>query len=165
MFTLDAMQQLLGPLFPGSMGVRLTELGARQKRTLAGASVVMATDTPFVFDPKIKRIDGYAWKSPFYVALGADTFMHEGQKQREMGELVPDFDAHRRAAGFKRAAVPTGGGETFELRLAYAGGPSSAAEISRLLAQHEEITAPARVATNVERIQDRFGPRNQAAPA
>lgn len=124
---------------------RLTELGARQKRTLAGASVVMATDTPFVFDPKIKRIDGYAWKSPFYVALGADTFMHEGQKQREMGELVPDFDAHRRAGGFKPAAVPTGGGETFELRLAYAGGPSSAAEISRLLAQHEEITAPARV--------------------
>jgi uncharacterized protein (TIGR00369 family) len=30
MFTLDAMQQLLGPLFPGSMGVRLTELGAER---------------------------------------------------------------------------------------------------------------------------------------
>jgi hypothetical protein len=133
-----------GPAMVEKWGGRLDGLGARQTRTPAGANVVIATDVPFIHDPKIKRVDGYKWKLPFYAALGADTFMHEGQEQRGVGELVPDFDSHRRAAGFKAAPIPDVD-ESFELRLAYAAGASSIAEISRLLSRHEQITAPARL--------------------
>jgi hypothetical protein len=131
-----------GPAMVEKWGGRLDRLGARHTQTPAGAMVVIATDTPFMYDPNIKRVDGYKWKSPFYAALGADTFMREEQEQRGVGELVPDFDSHRRAAGFKAAPTPDLE-ETFELRLGYAAGAASIAEISRLLSRHEQITVPA----------------------
>jgi hypothetical protein len=88
-----------GPAFVAKWQGRLDGLGVRQERTPAGARVVWATETPFVFDPKVKRLDGYPWKQQFYAALGEDTFMREGQKQEPAGEAVPDFNEHRRAAG------------------------------------------------------------------
>jgi hypothetical protein len=133
-----------GPAMVEKWGARLADLGARQERTPAGASVVIATETPYVYEPDLKRVDGYGWKAPFYAAMGVDTFMHEDQQQRRVGELVPDFDAHRRAAGFKPGAA-TGGGESLELRLTYADG-AGITEVSRLLGRHEEIAVPRNLA-------------------
>jgi hypothetical protein len=81
-----------GPAFVKIWGGRLDGLGVRQESTAAGGRAVWATDTPFVLDPSVKRLDGYAWKKPFYAALGDDTFMREGQKPKLAGVAVPDFN-------------------------------------------------------------------------
>ncbi len=88
-----------GPAFVKKWDGRLDGLGVRQESTPAGARVVWATETPFVLDPSVKRLEDYSWKKPFYAALGDDTFMREGQKPRSPGDAVPDFNAHRVAAG------------------------------------------------------------------
>lgn len=97
-----------GPAFVERWNGRLDGLGARQESTPAGGRVIWATETPFVLDPRIKELERYPWKAPFYAALGEDTFMREGQKQRAVGEVVPDFDAHRRAAGVAAVDVVRG---------------------------------------------------------
>jgi hypothetical protein len=78
---------------------RIDSLGVKQVRTPAGGVVIWATDSPFVYDPKAKKLGDYSWKRPFYDVLGADVFMWEGQKQRKPGEVVPSWDDHHRAAG------------------------------------------------------------------
>jgi hypothetical protein len=99
-----------GPAFVRRWNGRLDGLGVHQEVTPTAARVVWATETPFVLDPRAKRLDGYAWKQQFYAALGEDTFMHEGQKQRLVGEVVPDLNEHRHTAGGE-PVVSTRGGE------------------------------------------------------
>ena len=88
-----------GPAFVERWGGRLESLGVKQTKTPAGAIVIWATDSPFVYDPKVKKLGAYEWKHPFYEALGKDVFMREGQTQREPGEVVPSWDDQHRAAG------------------------------------------------------------------
>ncbi len=88
-----------GPAFVERWGGRINSLGFKQVRTAAGGVVIWASNSPFVYNPKLKRLGDYSWKRPFYEALGADVFMWEGQKQREPGEVVPGWDDHHRAAG------------------------------------------------------------------
>ncbi len=101
-----------GPAFVEKWNGRMDGIGVRQERTPTGARVIWATETPFVLDPHMKRLADYPWKKQFYAALGDDTFMREGQKQQAIGEVVPDFDAHRRAAG----AVAVDGGRGADVR-------------------------------------------------
>jgi hypothetical protein len=103
-----------GPAFVKKWNGRLDGLGVRQESTPAGARVVWATETPFVLDPSVKRLEDYPWKKPFYAALGDDTFMREGQKQRSTGEAVPDFNAHRVAAG--AAPMPAADGASAQAK-------------------------------------------------
>ena len=131
-----------GPAFVERWSDRLDGLGASRERTPAGTVVVLGTESPFVYDMRAKRVDSYTWKAPFYAALGTDTFMHERQAQRGVGELVPDFEAHRRAAGFQ--ASPVGKGQNFELRLV-ATKPTSIDAAAKWLARRKEITVPARL--------------------
>ena len=88
-----------GPSFVERWGERIDSLGVKQVKTAAGGLVMWATNSPFVFDRKVKKLGDYSWKRPFYDALGADAFMWEGQKQREPGEVVPSWGEHHRAAG------------------------------------------------------------------
>ena len=131
-----------GPAFVERWSDRLDGLGASRERTPAGTVAVLGTESPFVYDIHAKRVDSYTWKAPFYAALGTDTFMHETQAQRGVGELVPDFEAHRRAAGFE--ASPVGKGQNFELRLV-AAKPTSVDAAAKWLARRKEITVPARL--------------------
>ena len=87
-----------GPGFVEHWGARLDTLGVRRDRTPAGAMVVWATETPFVHDASVHAISDYAFKRPFYEALGFDTFMSETQRQGAPGEHVPALDVHRRLA-------------------------------------------------------------------
>ncbi len=96
-----------GPAFVKKWGGKLDGLGVRNESTPAGARVVWATETPFVLDRSVRRLAGYPWKEPFYAALGNDTFMREGQKPRSTGEAVPDFNAHRIAAGSPAVSADT----------------------------------------------------------
>ena len=87
-----------GPSFVERWAGRIDSLGVKHVKTAAGGVVIWATDSPFVYDPKIKKLGDYSWKHPFYDVLGGDVFMWEGQKQREPGEAVPNWDDHHRAA-------------------------------------------------------------------
>jgi hypothetical protein len=95
-----------GPAYVDRWAGRMESLGVKQFKTAAGGCVVWSTDTPFVHDPKARTLGAYEWKRPFYEALGNDTFMWEGQKQREPGEVVPRWDDHHRAAGVDVALLP-----------------------------------------------------------
>ena len=88
-----------GPAFVERWDGRMDGLGARQATTPAGARVIWSTASPFVYDPSASWLGAYAWKRPFYMALGDDTFMREGQKRGAVGELVPTWADHYRAAG------------------------------------------------------------------
>jgi len=88
-----------GPSFVERWGKPMDSLGVKQVKTAAGGVVIWATDSPFVYDPKVKKLGDYSWKRPFYEILGADVFMWERQKQREPGEVVPSWEDHHRAAG------------------------------------------------------------------
>jgi hypothetical protein len=85
-----------GPGFVEHWGERLDTLGVRRDHTPAGAVVIWATETPFVHDASVHAISDYAFKRPFYEALGFDTFMSETQRRGEPGEHVPALDVHRR---------------------------------------------------------------------
>src|SRR5437870_3810281 len=55
-------------------------------------------------DERLRRASDYLIRiadsmHQFYDVLGGDTFMWEGQTQREPGEVVPSWDDHHRAAG------------------------------------------------------------------
>jgi len=94
-----------GPSFVERWAGRIDSLGVKQVKTAAGGVVIWATDSPFVYDPKVKKLGDYSWKRPFYDVLGADVFMWEGQKQREPGEVVPSWDDHHRVAGVDVSAL------------------------------------------------------------
>lgn len=94
-----------GPSFVERWAGRIDALGVKQVRTPAGGVVIWATDSPFVYDPKVKKLGDYSWKRPFYDVLGADVFMWEGQKQREPGEVVPNWGDQHKAAGVDVSAL------------------------------------------------------------
>ena len=93
-----------GAAFVHKWGGKLDGLGVHQEATSAGARVIWATESPFVFDSAVRKLQDYPWKRAFYAALGDDVFMHETQKQRGPGEVVPDFNAHRVVAGNEPAS-------------------------------------------------------------
>lgn len=87
--------QFFGPSFVEKWGrERFEGLGVWQEWTSNGGVAVMATDTPFVYEPLVDRIGGYAWKQPFYEALGPDVFRREGMTLREPGEVIPTYYHH-----------------------------------------------------------------------
>ena len=95
-----------GPAYVERWKGRLDSIGTRSLKTPAGAAVIWATETPFVYDPKVRTVGGYAWKHPFYEALGNDAFMWERQRRRAPGEVVPAWNDHYRAAGVDMASLP-----------------------------------------------------------
>lgn len=84
-----------GPAFVERWGDRLEQVGVRRDRTASGGIVLWSTPTPFVLDPAVARIGGYAWKRPYYDVLGKDAFIHEGAVQGSPGEHVPTIEEHR----------------------------------------------------------------------
>ena len=84
-----------GPAFIERWGDRLEQVGVRRDRTASGGVVVWSTPTPFVLDPAVTRIDGYAWKRPYYDLLGTDAFVHEGAVEGARGAHVPTIEEHR----------------------------------------------------------------------
>jgi|GEM_PF-2121944 len=84
----------LGPAYVERWGARLEKVGVRRRRTRNGGLLLWSTPTPYVLDESVTRIDGYAWKRPYYEALG-DAFVHEGFCEGERGEHVPTYDDHR----------------------------------------------------------------------
>ncbi|HEV2172245.1 MAG TPA: hypothetical protein VGR71_01705 [Nitrospira sp.] len=96
-----------GPAFVDRWKDRLDSLGTKRVKTPTGALVIWATETPFVYDPKIRTVGGYPWKRPFYEALGNDAFMWELQRQRGPGEVVPSWNDHHRAAGVDMVSLPS----------------------------------------------------------
>jgi len=75
----------------------LDDRGVRQKTTANDGRLIWATETPFVYEPAATAMSAYAWKWPFYEALGLDTFVHEGWQDPGPGVRVPTFEEHRRA--------------------------------------------------------------------
>ncbi len=87
--------QFYGPSFLAKWGRdALSGVGVEQRRTDNGGVVVVATATPFEFDPLAEELGAYEWKRPFYEALGRDVFLTEGQVLREPGEVVPTYYDH-----------------------------------------------------------------------
>jgi hypothetical protein len=79
-----------GPSYREYWGSRLAGLGVRQEDTASGGVVIWATDSPFEISNEAK--------TPFYEALGRDTFAVTKTREAEPGELVPDYEAHKRHA-------------------------------------------------------------------
>lgn len=94
-----------GPAFVERWGTRLDAIGVKRTRTPGGAIAIWATESPFVYDAKVRTVGGYAWKRPFYEALGGDVFMWEGQRERGPGEVVPSWGDHHRASGVDVAGL------------------------------------------------------------
>jgi hypothetical protein len=90
-----------GPGYVEFFGARLERIGVRRTRTKTGGVLVWATETPFVLE-RVSSISEYAFKQPFYEALGRDTFRSETQHRGEPGERVPTFEVHRRYASVDR---------------------------------------------------------------
>ena len=65
-----------GPAYVEKWGDRLVRLGARSLETANGGVVVWATPTPFVYEENVASFMEYAWKRPFYEALGRDAFVN-----------------------------------------------------------------------------------------
>jgi len=65
-----------GPAYVEMWGGRIGGLGARRDATPNGGLVVWAIETPFVYEEGIGSFMDYAWKKPFYDALGLDTFVN-----------------------------------------------------------------------------------------
>lgn len=82
-----------GPAYLARFGDRLRGLGVREAPT-AGGLVIRATQRPTL--EAVGATTEYAYKRPFYEALGKDTFYWEGQRRGAEGERVPSFAEHRR---------------------------------------------------------------------
>lgn len=96
-----------GPSFLAKWGEgRLDGLGVRQATTSNGGRIIWATETPFVLDPAATAMTGYAWKRPFYDALGLDTFRHERWEDPGVGIHVPSYEEHRAAVTRYREDAP-----------------------------------------------------------
>jgi hypothetical protein len=74
---------------------RLQGLGVAQRATANGGRVIWSTESPAVFEPMATSLTDYAWKQPFYDALGRDTFLHEDWRDPGLGVNVPSYRAHR----------------------------------------------------------------------
>jgi hypothetical protein len=85
----------LGPGYVSYFGDRLRTLGVRRESTKTGGLLIWATETPFVLE-SVRSVADYAWKRPFYDALGRETFRSETERRGVPGDRVPMFPAHRR---------------------------------------------------------------------
>jgi hypothetical protein len=65
-----------GPAYLELWGDRVERLGVRREPTSNGGLVIWATETPFVYEEGIGSFMDYAWKKPFYEALGLETFVN-----------------------------------------------------------------------------------------
>lgn len=82
-----------GPSYAERWGDRLDGVGVRQVETANGGRVIWAAESPFLYEEGVTSTADYAWKQPFYDALGKDTFVH----LRQMAPRgVPSWDDHRR---------------------------------------------------------------------
>jgi hypothetical protein len=91
-----------GPSYVERWGDRLNGLGVRQAESANGGRVIWAAESPFLYDAGIASASDYAWKQPFYEALGRDTFVHLSQLAPRG---VPSWDDHRRFV--RRLDTPT----------------------------------------------------------
>ncbi len=91
-----------GPSYVERWGDRLSGLGVRQAETVNGGRVIWAAESPFLYDEAVGSTSDYAWKQPFYDALGRDTFVHLRQLAPRG---VPSWDDHRRFV--RRVEPPT----------------------------------------------------------
>jgi hypothetical protein len=89
-----------GPAYVEMWGERLRGLGVRQEPTTNGGVVIWATDTPFVFEEAFGSFTDYAWKKPFYEALGLETFVNA--LKTSWDRRVPDRADHLRHAEINR---------------------------------------------------------------
>jgi hypothetical protein len=78
-----------GPGYLEYWGPRLDGLGFKSKPVGHGRAI-WASESPFEVS--------LAAKEPFYEALGRDTFAVTKTREAEPGELVPDYEAHKRHA-------------------------------------------------------------------
>jgi len=86
-----------GPAYLELWGRETVEgLCFRWESTANGGIVVWTTPDPFTFDPAARRLTDYAWKRPFYDALGQETILHERWQDPGRGVRVPSYDDHRR---------------------------------------------------------------------
>ncbi len=85
-----------GPAFVERFGARLDGLGVRQDRMRNGGVVIWAAELPDLYDEAIASHRDYAWKQPFYAALGAGAFL---DPIRGSDGSAPTRDDHRRLAG------------------------------------------------------------------
>ena len=85
-----------GPAFVERFGARLDGLGVRQDHMRNGGVVIWAAELPDLYDEAIASHRDYAWKQPFYAALGAGAFL---DPIRGSDGSVPTRDDHRRLAG------------------------------------------------------------------
>jgi len=65
-----------GPSYVERWGDRLNDVGVRQVETSNRGRVIWAAESPFLYDEAVGSTSDYAWKQPFYEALGRDTFVH-----------------------------------------------------------------------------------------
>jgi len=84
-----------GPGYVSHFGDRLATLGVRRETAKTGGLLIWATETPLVLET-VRSVTDYAWKRPFYDALGPDTFRSETGRRGVPGERVPMFAVHRR---------------------------------------------------------------------
>lgn len=85
-----------GPSLAAHWGAeRFRGLGVVQQPTGNGGRVIWSTASPLVFQPAATSLTDYAWKAPFYDALGRDTFLHEDWRDPGLGVTVPSYEGHR----------------------------------------------------------------------
>jgi hypothetical protein len=84
-----------GPAYLDRWGTAPEQLGVRREPTANGGLIVWATPTPFTFDASARQMTGYAWKRPFYDALGWDSILHEDWRDPGRGVRVPSYEDHR----------------------------------------------------------------------
>jgi hypothetical protein len=84
-----------GPAFVERWDAKLGGLGVRQRRTSNGGVIVVAAETPFLFDAEARRMTDYAWKRAFYDRLGSSAILHEHWPVQRRGAVVPTYEEHR----------------------------------------------------------------------
>jgi hypothetical protein len=83
-----------GPAYLELWGDRLGGLGVRRDATSNGGLVVWATETPFEFRDDAGSFEDYAWKQPWYEALGRYTFVNA--RATSWDKRVPAREDHIR---------------------------------------------------------------------
>jgi hypothetical protein len=84
-----------GPAFVDRWGIdRFRSIGGRIDERARGAVAAWATDDPPDCDRSIRRLGDYAFKRPFYDALGIEAFTRETLTPPQPGELVPTLRDH-----------------------------------------------------------------------
>ncbi len=89
--------QFFGPGYLAHWGAdALDGVGHAQRRTTNGGLVIWATETPAPRDQDATGPETYAWKQPFYDAVGPDVFFTSDHEWQEFGAKVPTLKEHHR---------------------------------------------------------------------